>query len=264
MLISATGIWMRTRQECVLTHTGNVRTNNEDNFYSDPKKGIWIVADGMGGHEAGEVASQIVIDTLRDKLNQGKTVSEAIQLAHHAILAGAQNGNGARGMGSTVVVLKAEAQRYSISWVGDSRAYIWARTSENKGILKRLTTDHSYVQMLVQSGAITAKEAETHPDKNVITQCLGSLELDVVKVDTVEGVWANNQWIILCSDGLSDELEDKLITAILGNNNNLESAGNALLQQTLNSGGRDNTTIILVGQPTEPQSVWQTVKAWFS
>ena len=255
---------MLPRQDCALTHMGNVRTNNEDNYYADAKQGLWIVADGMGGHEAGEVASEIVVKTIRESFQQGKSLPAAIQLAHHAVLDGTQKGLGARGMGSTVVTLKADGTRYSVSWVGDSRAYLWTRLSENKGILKRLSTDHSYVQMLVQTGVITAKEADTHQDKNVITQCLGSLDLDTVKVDTVEGIWLGSQWIILCSDGMSDEMEDGLITAILNNNPDIEKATQALLQQTLDCGGRDNTTVVIIGQPAEPKGLWQHIKSWFS
>ena len=253
---------MLPRQDCALTHTGNVRTNNEDAFLADSKVGLWVVADGMGGHEAGEVASEIVINTIRDNVEHGNTLPDAIQSAHTAVLEGALNGKGARGMGSTVVALKADQKQYSVSWVGDSRAYLWTRTSENKGMLKRLTTDHSYVQMLVQSGVITAKEAESHPDKNIITQCLGSLELGSVKVDTVEGSWLSTQWILLCSDGLSDELEDSLISAILANNPQLETAAKLLLQQALDCGGRDNTTIILVGQAAEHGSLWDSMTSW--
>ncbi len=252
---------MLSRNDFSLTHTGNVRSNNEDALYREPTLGLWIVADGMGGHEAGEVASEITVQTISDAIKHGATQIEAIQKAHRAILDGCEKGLGAQGMGSTVVSLHTDDSHYQIAWVGDSRAYLWTPTSARKGTLKQLTTDHSYVQMLVQAGAITAEEANHHPDKNVITQCLGSLDLADVKVDTIDGEWQEGQWIILCSDGLTDELEDEQISAILSNSSDIDSATNALLREALSSGGRDNTTVAVIGKPSVVSlNMWQKLK----
>jgi protein phosphatase len=237
---------MSAWNDCALTHTGNVRNNNEDAFCCQPALGLWVVADGMGGHEAGEVASAIAIETITRKIRQGKSLSEAIQSAHHNVINGGRKGQGAKGMGSTVVAMHSSDTHYQIGWVGDSRAYRWTRHPDRKGSLERLTTDHSYVQMLVKAGAISEAEAEHHPNKNVITQCLGSLELADVKVDIVENEWQPDQWIILCSDGLTDELEDSQISAILGNCNDTAIATDSLLRAALASGGRDNTTVAII------------------
>jgi protein phosphatase len=255
---------MSVWNDYALTHTGNVRTNNEDAFSRNPAMGLWVVADGMGGHEAGEVASAIAIESISRKIRQGKSIEDAIQNAHHNILNGARKGRGARGMGSTVVAMHSSDTRYQIAWVGDSRAYLWTRTGPRAGNLEQLTTDHSYVQMLVKAGAITPEEAINHRDKNVITQCLGSLEMDNVTVDTIERDWQPNQWLLLCSDGLTDELEDDQISAILANSNNLEGAAEALLRAALESGGRDNTTIAIVSQEqTEAAgSLWDSMVGW--
>jgi serine/threonine protein phosphatase PrpC len=255
---------MSVWKDFALTHTGNVRTNNEDAFSRDPALGLWVVADGMGGHEAGEVASAIAIESISRKIRQGKSIAEAIQHAHHNILNGTRKGRGAKGMGSTVVAIHSTGTHYQVAWVGDSRAYRWTRTGERSGTLEQLTTDHSYVQMLVKAGAITPEEAINHRDKNVITQCLGSLEMANVTVDTVEGDWQPDQWLLLCSDGLTDELEDSQISAVLANNPDLETAAHALLQQALDSGGRDNTTIAIVAQKTAPDagSLWDTMVGW--
>lgn len=255
---------MTPRQDCALTHTGNVRSNNEDSYLNDAAHGLWVVADGMGGHEAGEVASAIVTETIDRNVKAGKALAEAIQLAHFAIVDGAAQGLGARGMGSTVVAVKSEGNRYQVAWVGDSRAYLWTRTDERRGTLEQVSADHSYVQMLVRAGAITPEQAEVHPDRHVITQCLGSLELKTVRVDTVDREWQANQWLLLCSDGLTDELEDSLMEAILANHATLPSAANALLQHALDNGGRDNTTLILIGQPIEPTGLWDAMTSWFS
>ena len=255
---------MTPRQDCALTHTGNVRSNNEDACFNDAIRGLWVVADGMGGHEAGEVASAIVIETVSNSVKQGNSLADAIQQAHHTIVDSAARGLGARGMGSTVVAVKSEGNRYQVAWVGDSRAYLWTRTDERRGTLEQVPADHSYVQMLVRAGAITPEQAEVHPDRHVITQCLGSLELKTVRVDTVDREWQENQWLLLCSDGLTDELEDSLMEAILANHTTLPSAANALLQHALDNGGRDNTTLILIGQPMEPTGLWDAMTGWFT
>lgn len=251
--------------EFTVTHTGNVRSNNEDAVISQPQLGLWVVADGMGGHEAGEVASAIAIESITRKVRQGHDLADAIQYAHHNVLNGVRKGRGARGMGSTVVALHSDASHYQVAWVGDSRAYLWTRTGERTGTLEQLTTDHSYVQMLVKAGAISKADASTHPDRNVITQCLGSLELSDVSVDVIEREWQPGQWVLLCSDGLNDELEDSQISAILANHNDIRAAGEALLREALASGGRDNTTLALVGreEPAAPSgSLWDTMTGW--
>lgn len=253
---------MAAWNDFALTHTGNVRTNNEDAFACHPELGLWVVADGMGGHEAGEVASAIAIDTITQQIRQGRDLTDAIQRAHHNILNDSRNGRGARGMGTTVVALQANAVRYRVAWVGDSRAYLWTPTENSAGTLEQLTTDHSYVQMLVKAGTISQQEASTHREKNVITQCLGALDADNVHVDTIERDWLPNQWLLLCSDGLSDELTTEQICALLAKQQSPESAARALLNATLAQGGRDNTTIAIVGGRTT-KSILGKVKEWF-
>jgi PPM family protein phosphatase len=237
-------------ESSTVTHPGLKRDNNEDCYLSAPQAGLWLVADGMGGHEAGEVASAIVRDTIENLTHEAKhfSINAAIQAAHGAILAAAEQGIGATGMGSTVVALVSHKKNYQIAWVGDSRAYLWT-PSLTGGVLTRLTVDHSYVQMLFSSGALTAEEVESHPDKNIITQCLGMQELALVNVDMAQGVWQKDQWIILCSDGLTDELSDEKISQILADNNDCKIATKKLLKETLNSGGRDNVTIQIVESP---------------
>ncbi|HQQ63115.1 MAG TPA: protein phosphatase 2C domain-containing protein [Pseudomonadales bacterium] len=250
---------MRTRNDSALTHTGNVRNNNEDAFVADPAHGLWVVADGMGGHEAGEVASAIVIKTITDCIARGQDLASAIQAAHHNILDSSRKGKGARGMGSTVIAVHSTESHYQIGWVGDSRAYLWTPDGQHSGTLEQLSTDHSYVQMLVRAGAITPEEANHHPDKNVITQCLGSVDLANVRVDTIDREWQDNQWLLLCSDGLTDELQDSQISAILANSNNTEEATSTLVREALQAGGRDNTTVIVLGKPAANRSFWKKI-----
>ncbi len=238
------------------TSPGLKRENNEDSYLSLPEHGLWMIADGMGGHEAGEVASAIVKKILH-KLHK-KTLDYAIQTAHKSILQAVEQGLGAEGMGSTVVALHLLPDHYEVAWVGDSRAYRWSKTAE----LSQISTDHSYVQMLVESGAISEKEAATHPEKNIITQCLGSQELDNVQVDSVIGAWQDTLWIIMCSDGLSDELDNDSISKILKQSQNPEDATKLLMQAALKHGGRDNITIQVIAAPLNQKSLLKDIIQW--
>lgn len=246
------------------SHPGLTRSNNEDCFLSKPEQGLWLVADGMGGHEAGEVASALVRDTIERNTRNNPHLSllDAIQQAHLSIINSAKQGIGAPGMGSTVVALKSQDQRYQIAWVGDSRAYLWTPSREG-GRLEQLSTDHSYVQMLVESGAIRAEDAEFHPEKNIITQCLGMQELAQVKVDHLENQWQENQWILLCSDGLTDEVNDKTIAQILCDASDCVAAVDQLMHAALTNGGRDNITLQIIESPLRPadqgNGLWQFV-----
>lgn len=232
------------------THTGNVRAGNEDCFFSDDALGLWLVADGMGGHEAGEVASAIVMQVIADEIRDGRNLSEAIQRSHHSILDATKQGHGAHGMGSTVVAIwRMQPNHWQLGWVGDSRAYLWTQKGNDNGELQQISRDHSYVQALLESGAITEEEMENHPERNVITQCLGSVEIQNVRVDIVENDWKPNQKILLCSDGLSDELSDARIASILNENQDTASAIDKLIDAALHSGGRDNVTAVLIEGP---------------
>jgi len=241
------------------TNAGLKRENNEDSYLSLPERGLWLVADGMGGHEAGEVASAIVRETLLDR--DYRSLTQAIQASHKAVLQAAARGKGAPGMGSTIVALRSEGQDYEVAWVGDSRAYLWTHT-EDGGRLERLTTDHSYVQMLLASGAIGADEVEDHPDKNIITQCLGSYDLNRVEVDSIHGQWQQDQWILLCSDGLTDELDDRELTRLLYSSADPRMAVQRLMRAALRAGGRDNITLQLVQSPLNRRSPWAWLWQW--
>jgi serine/threonine protein phosphatase PrpC len=235
-----------------VTHPGLERENNEDCFLSLPEKGLWLIADGMGGHEAGEVASAIVRDTVNATFIGKTALDETIQASHRAVLDAAARGYGAPGMGSTVVALRSDQRQYEIAWVGDSRAYLWTHTPDG-GRLERLTCDHSYVQMLYKTGAITADEIDQHPARNIITQCLGSAELDEVQVDVVQGQWQKDQWILLCSDGLSDEVDDDTIAELLFQSSDCDVAVDQLLHAALTNGGHDNVTLQIIESPLQHQ-----------
>jgi protein phosphatase len=255
------GISMPPSNYDAATDKGLMRGNNEDCFLSLPERGLWLVADGMGGHEAGEVASDIVIKTIDKNTASGNALNQAIQSAHESVLEAVKNGIGAEGMGSTVVALQSDDHDYQVSWVGDSRAYLWTH-DETGGTLEQLSRDHSYVQLLLASGAIGEDEVENHPDKNVITQCIGSQDVAEVHVDSIKGQWQEKQWILLCSDGLSDELNDEQIAQVLSTVNNPKDAVAKLVKQALHKGGRDNITVQVIESPLNRPSIADRIWEW--
>ena len=164
------------------THVGNVRAHNEDNYAVDTEIGFGVLADGMGGHEGGEIASQIVVDCVSAELRDGKPMADALISAHRAVLEAAENGKGQKGMGSTAVAIKLDAEQFEIVWVGDSRAYCWDGEQ-----LTQVSKDHSLVQSMVDEGLITAVEASVHPKRNYLTQSLGMSEMQTMKVGRAQG-----------------------------------------------------------------------------
>lgn len=226
------------------THKGNVRDHNEDSYVAKPDLGLWVVADGMGGHKNGEVASAIVTETIIRLVEQGKELPIAIQYAHKAIIQSGKDGVGNPGMGSTVVAMHVQGCEYEIAWVGDSRAYLWDGKK-----LQQITKDHSYVQMLLDDGSITAEEALVHPEKNIIFQCMGSLEHDNVVVSTVLGEFYSGHKIILCSDGLNDEISEEAISQIVSIDESPEEIVNQLVNAALEQVGNDNITVALITAP---------------
>lgn len=227
------------------TNVGLVRDNNEDCFLCDPDQGLWLVADGMGGHEAGEVASSIVKAHIKQSVSSGQPLCSAVADAHEAVKRAAANNIGSPNMGTTVVALRLHGIQYEIAWVGDSRAYLW-----NGETLAQLTTDHSYVQELLDSGAISAEEMRNHAQRNVITQSLGISSLDKVRVDSVCGTLAPGDKLLLCSDGLTDMVSDEEITTTLQQHYRSDQEQvEQLIAKALNNGGSDNVTVELVSAP---------------
>ncbi|MBK1734779.1 hypothetical protein CKO15_05640 [Halorhodospira abdelmalekii] len=225
------------------TDTGRVRTHNEDAWIARPEQGLWVVADGMGGHSAGEVASALAVQEIAAGVARGHGLEQAIRRAHEAILEAVAVGQGAPGMGTTVVALALAGSRYHIAWVGDSRAYLW-----NGRSLRQLTTDHSYVQRLVDAGVIAASEAAYHPERHTVTQALGVAE--TIVVDSVTGTLTRGEQILLCSDGLSGEVEAEEIAQRLARGN-VQRQVDALVAAALERGGADNVTVVLISAPPD-------------
>jgi len=225
------------------THPGLKRDHNEDCYEADAALGLWLVADGVGGHSNGEVASAIVGNTIKADLAVGKSLVEAIQHAHSAVLEEIRARDGKSNMGSTVVALTLSEGHYDIAWVGDSRAYLF------DGELTQLTRDHSPVGDMLASGAITAEQAANHPKRHVLSQSLGISESVSVAPDSVSGRLKAGQQILLCTDGLTDELSDRAIADQLLGHTNPKSQVDALVNAALSRGGNDNITALIIGSP---------------
>lgn len=225
------------------THKGLVRKINEDACLDMAESGVWAVADGMGGHSAGDIASQLVVDTLRNSVSKGNSASvqsltEALHQANAELYRySAQQLDGSTA-GSTVVVLLIDKLHYHLLWAGDSRGYLL-----RNGRLRQITRDHSQVNDMVDEGLLSSVDAENHALANVITRAVGVEEHIVI--DVISGVWQPGDLFLLCSDGLNKELEDDEIGQYL-QHTNLAEANRALLHSTLVAGARDNVTCVIV------------------
>jgi serine/threonine protein phosphatase PrpC len=231
------------------THQGMVRTNNEDSIALYPEIGLAILADGMGGHQAGEVASGTAVEIIHryfmDKLENGagpldgSNVIEAIELANTAVFEMSKQKTEYSGMGTTIVVAYFNDQQLHIGHVGDSRLYRLRGDD-----FEQLTEDHSVVQELVSRGFMSREEANASMNKNLVTRALG---IDaVVNAALTETGCENDDIYLLCSDGLSDIVNDESIQAVLNERRDtLERAVEELIQQANDAGGPDNISVLL-------------------
>ncbi len=231
------------------SHPGHKRGHNEDCYKANPEQQLWLVADGVGGHSNGEVAAAIVRDTLDRDVTDGSSLIDAIHHSHAEILAEIASREGSN-MGSTVVALQLNDNEYEIAWVGDSRAYLFDGNS-----VKQITRDHNPVSEMLARGAITTEQASNHPERNVLSQSLGVSDTITVSPDRIRGEIHKGQQILLCSDGLTDELTDDEIEQIMSAGVGPKDQVQALIQGALDSGGRDNVTVVVVGDKAEPGTV---------
>ena len=229
------------------THVGLVRINNEDAYLTMPDVGVFALSDGMGGAAAGEIASRCFIETVQAILANGVPVSAAEKCtqveevfidSNKRILEHAANNPDDWGMGCTADLLAFADRRYIIAHVGDSRVYLLRRRC-----LSQLTRDHSLVQLQVDQGVLTPEEARTHPRKNIILRAVGTDPS--VFPDILEGEALDHDIFLLCSDGLTDMVEDSLIQRILSSAAPLQQKADGLIEAALAAGGSDNVTVVL-------------------
>jgi serine/threonine-protein phosphatase Stp1 len=233
-----------TFQSVARTHPGAVRPCNEDAVLERGEAGIWAVSDGMGGHAAGDVASALVIDSLKglaptgDNVTSADAVREALASANGELYRRGSLVSPDRTMGATVTVLGADAKNFFCLWAGDSRLYRF-----RGGELTRLTHDHRYVQALIDSGLLDEEEAEHHPRRSVITRAVGvDSELNL---DHCEGRIERGDIFLLVTDGVSGVCKDDEIADILSRSN-LEQAADRIVERCLQHGAPDNLSLVLV------------------
>jgi protein phosphatase len=222
------------------TDTGLVRGNNEDSYVVDGAHQLFAVADGMGGHRGGEVASRTAIEALRAAIASGRSVNEAITRANTAVLERAAGDEELTGMGTTMTaVVVAGAQQLLIGHVGDSRAYML-----HNGILRRITDDHSLVEELVRDGRLTPEQAESHPRRHVVTRALGvdaDVEVDLYTIEVSPG-----DRMIICSDGLTTMVRERDFERLLRNEPDPQRAAELLVDAANRAGGEDNTSVVVI------------------
>lgn len=223
-----------------LTDVGRVRSANEDSYLAEPP--LFAVADGLGGHQAGEIASRIAIDTLlasAPRKADARALGRAVRAANVAVIQAAERGHGRAGMGTTLTAAMVEGTRIVLAHAGDSRAYLFAH-----GRLQRITRDHSMVADLVRRGELTEEESRHHPNRSVVTRALGSdpeMPADTHELDAGPG-----DRLLLCTDGLHGMLTDDRIEALAAAFPDPEDVARALVAEALLGGGYDNVTVVVV------------------
>jgi serine/threonine protein phosphatase PrpC len=250
-----------------LSHIGHVRETNEDSFFWDPEIGLFIVADGMGGHNAGEVASQLAVEAIRgffartavddditwpfgiDPLKSlgANRLTTSIKLANRRVFRQSESRDALAGMGTTVVVVLVEGDRLVYCGVGDSRIYSYL-----DGQLTQLTKDDSWLATMLQEGGLDEMSLASHPMRNLLTNVVGAR--DDIEFEVFERSLQRGEVLLLSSDGLHGSVADAAIRAAIRDavdtRSPLEDAATRLIERALDSGGRDNVTVLLVQSQT--------------
>lgn len=227
------------------SEVGLVRQVNEDSKLAAPP--LFAVADGMGGHASGDVASALAIEVLESELKRSDSISDAVHSANKAIFQRAAKDPDLTGMGTTLTAMWADETSAHIAHVGDSRAYLL-----RDGQLTRLTTDHTVVNRLVQQGRILPEDADRHPQRSYLERALGvdpEVEVDVHMLDMAPG-----DRVLLCSDGLFGMIDDDLIQSVLEEESHPQRAAERLCEEAVHAGGNDNVTTVVIDFPAGSSS----------
>ena len=225
------------------TDIGYVRDHNEDSLIIIPP--LFAVADGMGGHEAGEIASEITVNTLAELAPShldAEGLTAAVEAANYIVMKAPRQGIGRDGMGTTLTAAMLEGERLLNAQVGDSRAYLL-----HKGHLQQITRDHSLMADLIEAGQITPEEARVHPNRSVITRAIGSdihMRPDIYELNVDAG-----DRILLCSDGLSSMISNNAIESIMRRQSDAQHCADELVTAALENGGADNVTVVVADVP---------------
>lgn len=221
------------------TDTGRVRARNEDTFLVDLAAGLVVVADGMGGHAAGDVASQTAVARLADAFHASGDLPAAVGAANHALIERARQSAELTGMGTTITAVYLQSNLLHCAHVGDSRLY-----RLRAGRLTQLTRDHTVAEDMIEQGALTRAAAMGHPLSSMLTRAIGSRT--EVEVDAFTESLEKGDLLLLCSDGLSGLVSDEDLTVLLGQELELELLAGQLIEAANLRGGTDNITVVLV------------------
>jgi len=228
-----------------ITHMGR-RENNEDFFLVDNELRLFIVADGMGGHNAGEVASSLAVRAVRDNIvgtfdrdNPAEVIQRAVRKANAIVFSHASARDDLKGMGTTLTAVWVYEKEAYVAHIGDSRAYL-----ARQGELRLMTSDHSLVQEMVKNGGISEKEARQHPQRNVLTRAVGTQE--DVHVDINNIALQENDVLLLCTDGLTSTVSDRDILGVFSKLQSAEKSCYDLIGMASKRGAEDNITAVVV------------------
>lgn len=242
------------------THQGCVRTNNEDSFLMTdivPGLTLLLVADGVGGHASGEVASQTAVAAFEALVRDGKLdaasdpamrellLEMAVQRAHIDVAREAKASEARKGMACTLTAVVLDATTLTVAQVGDTRLYRWSASDG----LQQLTKDQTVAALLVERGQLAEKDAETHPDSNVLAQAIGLEGTQGPLRAVIESrPWSDTDRLLICSDGLSNMVSDEAMASLFADVGELHALPDVLINAALDAGGRDNVTVIVAGQ----------------
>ncbi|ELS33523.1 MULTISPECIES: Stp1/IreP family PP2C-type Ser/Thr phosphatase [Pseudanabaena] len=237
------------------TDTGCVRSANQDSYYIDPEGRFFVVADGMGGHAGGEVASQIAVDSIRaclealwdDETTPQQLMQDAISKANQAIINDQADHPVRSDMGTTIVILLFRDEQPWYCHIGDSRLY---RLRGPK--LEQISDDHTWIARAIQTGVVNPEDAKSHPWRHMLLQCLGREDVKSISAREIE--WQPGDRFLICSDGLTEELTDDRIAHHLKSIRNCQQAAQALIESAKLRGGRDNITVVIVSNELNANS----------
>ena len=238
-----------------ISHVGKVRSINEDTICvrTDQKPYYMMVADGMGGHAAGEVASKITCESVCRYFEEHhmqritkSVVLKAIEYANANLQKEMQQNEALQGMGTTLTFAGFDGKAIVVAQVGDSRAYYY-----NGNTIEKITDDHTYVQYLIDSGVIKGHAAADYPFKNIITRAIGMKNL---KVDFFHLEWKQGDMLLLCSDGLTNYTDEEILRNVLSSGITLQEKADKLVDIALNGGGKDNISVILAQHADEGEA----------
>jgi len=228
-----------------ITNTGRIRQNNQDRILADEQLGLWIVADGMGGHAGGEEASRLACEAVNEGVIHGMPLADAFEVAHSRVRSAQEDNPSLHDMGTTLVAVREHEGGYELAWVGDSRVY---RYNSRHPEFQCLTRDQNIAGRLLETGRITEDQAREHPQRHILTDCIGQRE-GLPTIESLRIDWREGDRLLLCSDGLNSELSDAEMKQWLGDLSSPRGAAEKLVEQALEAGGKDNISLIILDAP---------------